>query len=185
MRTSDRARAQGTRRPQSMAAIAPLSGTAGHGFMHSIGEQRCQRRCSGGTARNGEYEGVAAVVDAVAVASGEQVDVYGHSHGGIVAFGAATLAVNIRSRTPRSSHTLNRRRSPELGAIYPDAKEPPVGRPFFPSGLPHGCAPPGELASKTAGTGADVQAQLRSHLPCRRIHATRWADPLRSGPRSQ
>ena len=27
----------------------------------------------------------------MAAASGEQVDVYGHSHGGIVAFGAATL----------------------------------------------------------------------------------------------
>jgi pimeloyl-ACP methyl ester carboxylesterase len=43
-----------------------------------------------------EYEDVAAVVDAVAAASGEQVDVYGHSHGGIVAFGAATLTENIR-----------------------------------------------------------------------------------------
>ena len=32
-----------------------------------------------------EYEDVAAVVDAVAAASGERVDVYGHSHGGIVA----------------------------------------------------------------------------------------------------
>jgi hypothetical protein len=37
-----------------------------------------------------EYEGVAAVVDAVA-AAGTRVDVYGHSHRGIVAFGAATL----------------------------------------------------------------------------------------------
>jgi pimeloyl-ACP methyl ester carboxylesterase len=43
-----------------------------------------------------EYEDVAAVVDAVAAASGEQVDVYGHSHGGNVAFGAATLTKNIR-----------------------------------------------------------------------------------------
>jgi pimeloyl-ACP methyl ester carboxylesterase len=43
-----------------------------------------------------EYEDVAAVVDTVAAASGEQVDVYGHSHGGIVAFGAATLTANIR-----------------------------------------------------------------------------------------
>ncbi len=42
-----------------------------------------------------EYEDVAAVVDAVAAASGERVDLYGHSHGGIVAFGAATLTVNI------------------------------------------------------------------------------------------
>jgi pimeloyl-ACP methyl ester carboxylesterase len=43
-----------------------------------------------------EYEDVAAVVDAIAVASGESVDLYGHSHGGIVAFGAATLTTNIR-----------------------------------------------------------------------------------------
>jgi pimeloyl-ACP methyl ester carboxylesterase len=43
-----------------------------------------------------EYEDVAAVVDAVARASGAPVDLYGHSHGGIVAFGAATLTANIR-----------------------------------------------------------------------------------------
>jgi pimeloyl-ACP methyl ester carboxylesterase len=42
-----------------------------------------------------EYQDVAAVVDAVAAASGNQVEVYGHSHGGIVAFGAATLTANI------------------------------------------------------------------------------------------
>jgi pimeloyl-ACP methyl ester carboxylesterase len=42
-----------------------------------------------------EYEDVAAVVDAVA-ASGQRVDVYGHSHGGIVAFGAAALTPNVR-----------------------------------------------------------------------------------------
>jgi pimeloyl-ACP methyl ester carboxylesterase len=35
------------------------------------------------------------VVDAVA-ASGQLVDVYGHSHGGIVAFGAAALTTNVR-----------------------------------------------------------------------------------------
>lgn len=43
-----------------------------------------------------EYEDVAAVVDAVAEASGSAVDVYGHSHGGFCAFGAATLTSNIR-----------------------------------------------------------------------------------------
>jgi pimeloyl-ACP methyl ester carboxylesterase len=43
-----------------------------------------------------EYEDVAAVVDAVAAASGAPVDLYGHSHGGIVAFGAATLTSRIR-----------------------------------------------------------------------------------------
>jgi pimeloyl-ACP methyl ester carboxylesterase len=43
-----------------------------------------------------EFEDVAAVVDAVAEESGALVNVYGHSHGGIVAFGAATLTSNIR-----------------------------------------------------------------------------------------
>ena len=43
-----------------------------------------------------EYEDVAAVVDAVAAASGTPVDLYAHSHGGIVAFGAATLMSSIR-----------------------------------------------------------------------------------------
>jgi pimeloyl-ACP methyl ester carboxylesterase len=43
-----------------------------------------------------EYEDVAAVVDAVAAVSGQPVDVYGHSHGGIVAFGAAALTSNVR-----------------------------------------------------------------------------------------
>jgi pimeloyl-ACP methyl ester carboxylesterase len=43
-----------------------------------------------------EYEDVAAVVDAAAEASGAPVDLYGHSHGGIVAFGAATLTSKIR-----------------------------------------------------------------------------------------
>jgi pimeloyl-ACP methyl ester carboxylesterase len=43
-----------------------------------------------------EYEDVAAVVDAVAEACGSAVDVLGHSHGGICAFGAAALTSNIR-----------------------------------------------------------------------------------------
>jgi pimeloyl-ACP methyl ester carboxylesterase len=43
-----------------------------------------------------EYEDVAAVVDEVAEATGSRVDLYGHSHGGIVAFGAATLTTNVR-----------------------------------------------------------------------------------------
>jgi pimeloyl-ACP methyl ester carboxylesterase len=42
-----------------------------------------------------EYEDVAAVVEAVAATCGAPVDLYGHSHGGIVAFGAATLTSNI------------------------------------------------------------------------------------------
>jgi pimeloyl-ACP methyl ester carboxylesterase len=43
-----------------------------------------------------EYEDVAAVVDAVAEGSESAVDVYGHSHGGFCAFGAAALTSNIR-----------------------------------------------------------------------------------------
>jgi pimeloyl-ACP methyl ester carboxylesterase len=42
-----------------------------------------------------EFEDVAAVVDAVAAEHGALVAVYGHSHGGIVAFGAATLTPSI------------------------------------------------------------------------------------------
>ena len=43
-----------------------------------------------------EHEDVAAVVDAIAAASGSAVDVYGHSYGGECAFGAALLTANIR-----------------------------------------------------------------------------------------
>jgi pimeloyl-ACP methyl ester carboxylesterase len=43
-----------------------------------------------------EFEDVAAVVDAVAEASGSAVDVYGHSFGGLCVFGAAALTANIR-----------------------------------------------------------------------------------------
>jgi pimeloyl-ACP methyl ester carboxylesterase len=42
-----------------------------------------------------EYEDVAAVVDAVAEATGSSVNVYGHSHGGFVAFGAAARTANV------------------------------------------------------------------------------------------
>jgi pimeloyl-ACP methyl ester carboxylesterase len=42
-----------------------------------------------------EYEDVAAVIDAVAEASSSTVTVYGHSNGGIYAFGSATLTSNI------------------------------------------------------------------------------------------
>lgn len=44
-----------------------------------------------------EYEDVAAVVDAVAMASGAAVDLYGHSFGGWCAFGAAALTSNLRT----------------------------------------------------------------------------------------
>ena len=42
-----------------------------------------------------EYEDVAAVVDAIAQAAGRPVCVYGHSSGGIYAYGAAPLTSNI------------------------------------------------------------------------------------------
>ncbi len=42
-----------------------------------------------------EFEDVAAVVGAVAETSGSSVDVYGHSYGRFVVFGAATLTSNI------------------------------------------------------------------------------------------
>jgi pimeloyl-ACP methyl ester carboxylesterase len=58
----------------------------GRGASGDAGEYRLQR----------EYEDVAAVVDAIAAEHGGPVDVYGHSHGGIVAFGAAHLTPNIR-----------------------------------------------------------------------------------------
>jgi Alpha/beta hydrolase family len=51
-----------------------------------------------------EFEDVAAVVDAVA-ASGQPVDVYGHSHGGMVAFGAAALTPNVRSCSTRAGRS--------------------------------------------------------------------------------
>lgn len=43
-----------------------------------------------------EYEDVAAVVDAAAAASGGPVDLLGHSYGGNVAFGAATMTPHVR-----------------------------------------------------------------------------------------
>jgi pimeloyl-ACP methyl ester carboxylesterase len=43
-----------------------------------------------------EVEDIAAVVEAVARASGSAVDVYGHSLGGLLAFGAATLSPHVR-----------------------------------------------------------------------------------------
>lgn len=42
-----------------------------------------------------EFEDVAAVVDAVAQASGSAVDVLGHSYGGLCAFGGAALTSNL------------------------------------------------------------------------------------------
>ena len=42
-----------------------------------------------------EFEDVAAVVDAVAEASGSATDLYGHSFGGLCAFGGATLTASV------------------------------------------------------------------------------------------
>jgi pimeloyl-ACP methyl ester carboxylesterase len=42
-----------------------------------------------------EFEDVAAVVDAAAELYGQPVDVYGHSFGGLCAFGAAALSTNV------------------------------------------------------------------------------------------
>jgi pimeloyl-ACP methyl ester carboxylesterase len=42
-----------------------------------------------------EFEDVAAVVDAVAEASGSATDLYGHSFGGLCAFGGATLTTGV------------------------------------------------------------------------------------------
>ena len=42
-----------------------------------------------------EFEDVAAVVDAVAEASGSATDLYGHSFGGLCAFGGATLTAGV------------------------------------------------------------------------------------------
>ena len=67
-----------------------------------------------------EYEDVAAVVDAVAEASGSAVDVYGHSHGGICAFGGATLTSNIRKLVLYEGWALP---NPEVYALPADLEE--------------------------------------------------------------
>jgi pimeloyl-ACP methyl ester carboxylesterase len=69
-----------------------------HASVHAM-----DRRGRGGSGDAPEYElareleDVAAVVDAIAAASGAKVDVYGHSFGGECAFGAAILTSNFRS----------------------------------------------------------------------------------------
>jgi pimeloyl-ACP methyl ester carboxylesterase len=67
-----------------------------------------------------EYEDVAAVVDAAAEASGAPVDLYGHSHGGIVAFGAATLTSNIRRLVLYEGWPVP---NPELYALPPGLED--------------------------------------------------------------
>lgn len=67
-----------------------------------------------------EYEDVAAVVDAVAEASGSAVDVYGHSHGRICAFGGATLTSNIRKLVLYEGWVVS---NPEVYALPADLEE--------------------------------------------------------------
>jgi pimeloyl-ACP methyl ester carboxylesterase len=67
-----------------------------------------------------EFEDVAAVVDAVAEASGSPVDVLGHSHGGICAFGATALTPNIRKLVLYEGWPVP---SPEAFALPPGVEE--------------------------------------------------------------
>lgn len=67
-----------------------------------------------------EAEDVAAVVDAVAEASGSGVDVYGHSHGGFCAFGAATRTRNIRKLVLYEGWPAP---EPEVYALAPEVQE--------------------------------------------------------------
>lgn len=67
-----------------------------------------------------EFEDVAAVIDAVASASGSAVDVHGHSFGGMVAFGAATQTSNIRKLVLYEGWPL---RDPSVLALPSDVEE--------------------------------------------------------------
>jgi pimeloyl-ACP methyl ester carboxylesterase len=67
-----------------------------HVTVHAL--DRRGRGASGdapGYAIEREFEDVAAVVDAVAEASGSATDLYGHSFGGLCAFGGATLTTGV------------------------------------------------------------------------------------------
>ncbi|HJW36824.1 MAG TPA: alpha/beta hydrolase [Actinomycetes bacterium] len=67
-----------------------------HVTVHAL--DRRGRGASGdapGYAIEREFEDVAAVVDAVAAASGSATDLYGHSFGGLCAFGGATLTTGV------------------------------------------------------------------------------------------
>jgi len=92
-----------------------------HVSVHAI-----DRRGRGASADGSEYditrefEDVAAVIDAVASASGSAVDVYGHSFGGLVAFGAATQTSNIRKLVLYEGWPL---RDPSVLALPSDVEE--------------------------------------------------------------
>ncbi|MFA9429185.1 alpha/beta fold hydrolase [Egicoccus sp. AB-alg2] len=81
------------------ARWAPILGLLeAHATVHAI-DRRGRGASSDGPvyAIEREYEDVAAVVDHVAAASGQKVDVLGHSYGGVVAYGAAHLTENVHS----------------------------------------------------------------------------------------
>jgi pimeloyl-ACP methyl ester carboxylesterase len=63
---------------------------------------------------------VAAVVEAVATASGTAVDVYGHSHGGIVAFGATALTSQVGKLVLYEGWPVP---DPSVYALPPDVEE--------------------------------------------------------------
>jgi pimeloyl-ACP methyl ester carboxylesterase len=67
-----------------------------------------------------EFEDVAAVVDAVAEVSGSAVDVLGHSHGGLCAFGATALTSNIRKLVLYEGWPVP---NPEAFALPPGVEE--------------------------------------------------------------
>ena len=52
-------------------------------------------------------------------------------------------------------------------------KKPGEARPFFPSGLPHGCAPQGSLHRRGGELELMVTLEVQSHPPRRRMYAQR------------
>jgi pimeloyl-ACP methyl ester carboxylesterase len=67
-----------------------------------------------------EFDDVAAVVDAIADASNSAVDLYGHSFGGLVAFGAATRTSNLRKLVLYEGWPV---RDPSVFALPPGVDE--------------------------------------------------------------
>ena len=86
---------RGARRPHAMAPLLPYLepyvtvhalDRRGRGACGDAPEYRLEREC----------QDVASVVDTVTPVAGQPVSVCGHSHGGIVAFGAAAMTTNVR-----------------------------------------------------------------------------------------
>jgi pimeloyl-ACP methyl ester carboxylesterase len=65
------------------------------------------------------------VVDPTAAVSGAPVDLYGHSHGGIVAFGAATLTSKVGKLVLYEGWPVP---DPEVYALPPEPSRPPGSR---------------------------------------------------------